>query len=197
MDSDSPRSPTASGTGAGAGATRDAGAPPRPRFTTPPPPHPQDEAPADALKEAMHALGELREYVGYFVAAKLDGIKVTLRRVGVLAAVGVIGLLAGGAIVATAAVLFCVGLAQAVATFFAHENGVPRTWLGNLIVGLLLLLVIGGGAWYMMSRLTGSSRKVTVKKYELRRQRQRADFGHDVLQRASERGGRQGDGQPR
>jgi len=195
MDRDSPRSST--GTGAGAGATRDAGAPPHARFSTsPPPPRPQDEAPADAFKDAMHSLGELREYAGYLVAAKLDGIKLAVRRVGVMAVVGVIGLLAGGAIVATAAVLFCLGLAQAVATLVAHENGVPRTWLGNLIVGLLLLLVIGGGAWYMMSRLTGSSRKATVKKYELRRQRQRADYGHDVLQRASERG-RERDGQPR
>ena len=188
MDRDSPRSTSS----AGAGTARDragpaaAAAPPRSRVSTPPPPRPQDEAPADALKEAMRSLGELREYVGYFVAAKLDGIKLTVRRVGVMAVVGVIGLLAGGAIVATAAVLFCVGLAQAVATMLAHENGVPRTWLGNLIVGLLLLLVIGAGAWLMMSRLIGSSRKATVKKYELRRQRERADFGHDVLQRARE-----------
>jgi hypothetical protein len=180
------RDPHRSTTGVGASATRDPAAPPRPRVT-PPPPRPQDEAPADALKDAMRTLGELREYAGYFVAAKVDGIKLAIRRIGVMAAVGVFGLLAGGAIVATAAVLFCVGLAQAVATLFAHENGVPRTWLGNLIVGLLLLLVIGGGAWFMMSRLTGSSRKATVKKYELRRQRERADFGHDVLQRAAER----------
>jgi hypothetical protein len=182
--------------GGGVSATRDPAA--RPHGRTPPapaPPRPQDDAPADALKEAARTLGELREYVGYFVAAKLDGIKLTFRRIGVMAAVGVIGLLAAGAIVGTAAVLFCVGLAQAVATLLAHENGAPRTWLGNLIVGLLLLLVIGGGAWYMMSRLTGSSRKATVKKYELRRQRERADFGHDVFQRASER--RPGDDQPR
>ena len=59
----------------------------------------------------MRTLGELREYAGYFVAAKVDGIKLAIRRIGVMAAVGVIGLLAGGAIVATAAVLFCVGLA--------------------------------------------------------------------------------------
>jgi hypothetical protein len=180
MDRDTPR-PTA-GTVPHAGA-----APSAQRFDVPP--HPHDEAPADALKHAMRAFGELREYAGYFVAAKLDGIKLTVRRVGTLAVVGVIALLAGGAIVATAAVLLCVGLAQAVATLFAHDNGVPRTWLGNLIVGLVLLLGIGGGAYFLVSRLIGSSKKATVKKYELRRQRQRADFGHDVLQRASERGG--------
>jgi hypothetical protein len=190
MDRDSPRPST----GVGAAATRDAGAPAHPRI--PPAPHPHDEAPADAFKEAMRALGELREYAAYFVAAKLDGLKLTFRRLGVMAAVGAVGLLAGGAVVATAAVLFCVGLAQAVATMFAHENGVPRTWLGNLIVGLLLLLLIVGGAWFMMSRLIGSSKKATVRKYELRRQRQRADYGHDVLQRARERGG-EGDGQSR
>ena len=186
MDRDIPR-PTA-GTAPRAGA-----GPAAQRFSYPP--EPRDEAPADALKDALRAFGEVREYVGYFVAAKLDGIKLTVRRVGTLAVIGVIGLLAGGAVVATAAVLFCVGLAQAVATMFAHDNGVPRTWLGNLIVGLVLLLGIGGGAYVLVSRLIGSSKKATVKKYELRRQRQRADFGHDVLQRASERGG--GDDQSR
>src|SRR5688572_16012595 len=190
MDRDIPRSPSGSTTGtaphAGAG-------PAAQRFAHPPDPH--DEAPADALKDALRAFGEMREYLGYFVAAKLDGIKLSVRRIGTLAVVGVIGLLAGGAIVATAAVLFCVGLAQAVATWLAHDNGVPRTWLGNLIVGLVLLLGIGGGAYFLVSRLIGSSKKATVKKYELRRQRQRADFGHDVLQRASERGG--SDDQPR
>lgn len=182
MDRDSPR-PATGTTGT---APRGAGpAAPNPRVAHPPYPH--DEAPADAFKEALRAFGELREYLGYFIAAKLDGFKLTFRRIGVVAAVGVIGLLAGGAVVATAAVLFCVGLAQAVAVMFAHENGVPRTWLGNLIVGLLMLLAIGGGAWLLMSRLIGSSKKATVKKYELRRQRERADYGHDVLQRASER----------
>jgi hypothetical protein len=183
MDRDIPR-PTAGTTGfpprAGAG-------PASQRFEHPP--RPQDEAPADALRDALRAFGELREYAGYFVAAKLDGIKLSVRRIGTLAVVGVIGLLAGGAIVATAAVLLCIGLAQAVATLFAHDNGVPRTWLGNLIVGLVLLLAVGGGAYLLVSRLIGSSKKATVKKYELSRQRQRADFGHDVLQRASERGG--------
>ena len=191
MDRDTPR--PASGSTTGAAAPRAGPGPAAQRFEHPPLPH--DEAPADALKHAMRSFGELREYLGYFVAAKLDGIKLSVRRIGTLAVVGVIGLLAGGAVVATAAVLFCVGLAQAVATMFAHENGVPRTWLGNLIVGLLMLLGIGGGAYVLMSRLIGSSKKATVKKYELRRQRQRADFGHDVLQRASERGS--GDGQPR
>ncbi len=150
------------------------------------PPHPDDTAPADAFKDALRVLGEVREYVAYYVGAKVDGIKLSVRRVGILAALGVIGLLAAGAIVVTASVLLCVGLAQGIGVLLAGDYG-PRVWLGNLIVGLVLLLLIGGGTWFAVSRLFNSSKRATVKKYELRRQRQRADFGHDVLQRAAER----------
>ena len=47
-----------------------------------------------------------------------------------------------------------------------------RAWAGNLIVGLAVLLLVGGGTWFGMSYLTGKSRKFTVKKYELRLTRQ-------------------------
>jgi len=155
------------------------------RFSTP---TPDDQAPADAFRSAMKSLGEAREYLGYLVSAKLDGVKLTLRRVGILAALGVVALLAGGAIVVTASVLLIAGLAQALGVLFAGDYG-PRVWLGNLIVGFGVLLLIGGGTYFLMSRLFGASKRATVKKYELRRQRQRADYGHDVLQRASERDG--------
>jgi len=146
---------------------------------------PRELPPPDAAKHALHALAELREYVAYFLAAKFDGIKLSLRRIGIFAAIGIIALLAGGALVVTAVVMVCGGLAQLVADALGG-----RAWAGNLIVGLAVLLLVGGGAWFGMSYLTGTSRKLTVKKYELRRTRQRADFGHDVHDVARE-------GQPR
>jgi hypothetical protein len=136
---------------------------------------PRELPPTDAVKHSLHAFAELREYFSYFVAAKLDGIKLSLRRAGIFAALGIVALLAGSALVVTAVVMVCAGLAQLIAQAL---DG--RAWAGNLIVGLGVLLLVGGGTWFGMSFLTGKSRKWTVKKYELRRTRQRADFGHDV-----------------
>src|SRR5688572_27592001 len=67
-----------------------------------------DDAPAtagEAVKGALGALGEAKEYLGYFVTAKLDGIKLSLRNVGIYAALGLVGLAAGIALLATTIVL--------------------------------------------------------------------------------------------
>src|SRR5688572_21462422 len=53
------------------------------------------EAPTEHFKEAMNRVAELKEFASYYVGAKLDGIKVTLRNVGVYAALGIVGLIAG------------------------------------------------------------------------------------------------------
>ena len=146
-----------------------------------PPPDPRDLPPVDAVKTAFQSIGELREYARYFLAAKLDGIKLSLRTTGIRAALGLIGLLALGALVVTSVVLACTGVAQLLALAFGG-----RAWAGNLVAGLLLLFLLGGGVVMGMKYLAGSLRRRTVRKYELRRTRQRADLGHDVAQRARE-----------
>ena len=85
------------------------------------------------------------------------------------------------AIIATAAGLMIVGIAEGLGRLFGD-----RYWLGDLVTGLLVLSVIGGAAWFMMKKLTGSWRSQTVKKYEQRKQTQRVRFGHDVKDRATE-----------
>jgi hypothetical protein len=146
----------------------------------------QPEAPTDAMKDALRQAGELKSYAAYFVAAKVDAIKATVRNVGLYAALGVIGLMAGGAIIVTAAVLLCLGLSQLLASAFDP----PKPWFGNLIVGAVLLALVLAGAWLAVSSITKSSRKRTVKKYEDRKRQQRADFGHDVHTRAASPNGR-------
>src|SRR5829696_1380155 len=42
-------------------------------------------APADALKDAAARLGEVKEYAGYFLAAKMDGWKASFRNLGIYA----------------------------------------------------------------------------------------------------------------
>lgn len=124
---------------------------------------------------------EIKEYGSYYLAAKLDGVKRSLRNLGLYAALGVIGLIAGGAMIATAAGLVIVGLANGLSVLFGH-----RYWLGYLVTGVVVLGVVGVVAWIMMNKLTGAWRASTIKKYEQRKLDQQQRFGRDVASRASE-----------
>src|SRR2546430_9649252 len=91
-------------------------------------------------------------------------------------------LIAGGAIVATAAGLLIVGFAELLTRLFGG-----RDWLGDLVAGIVVLGVVAGATWDMMKKLIGSWRTLTIQKYEQRKQTQREQFdGHDVSQRARE-----------
>jgi hypothetical protein len=134
----------------------------------------------DAVAKISGSVGELKEYLSYLMAAKMDGVKSSIRNVGLYAAIGMVGLIVGGAILATAGVLLVVGIAQALGALF------NRMWLGNLVTAVLFLGLLGVGVWLMMSKVTKSWRNATWKKYEDRKREQRKQYGHDVHQRAAE-----------
>ena len=131
--------------------------------------------PADAFRDVGARLGELKEFASYYVAAKLDSYKVSIRNLGVYAALGIVGLIAGGTIISTAAVLLLVGLAWGLGKLLGGQ-----LWLGALIVGLLVLGGVAAGIILFMKKLTNSSRKALVEKYENRQRDQRIFFGEDV-----------------
>ena len=138
-----------------------------------------DQAPPEALKDIATRFSELGEYVSYYIGAKVDGIKVSLRNVGIMAGLGVVGLFAGGAFVATLMVLLLRGIAYGLGDLLWD-----KWWLGELITAVLFLGVIGVGVMIGMKKLTKSSRERTAKKYAARQQTERAKFGTDVCQRA-------------
>ena len=140
-----------------------------------------EQSPTDAFADAKTRLSELAEYISYYFSAKFDGVKVSVRNLGIYAAVGVIGLIAASALVTTAVVFVCIGIAGGLSALFGD-----RLWQGTLVAGLLVLALLGAGVWFGISRMTRSSRERTVRKYAARQQQQRAKFGHDVNERADE-----------
>ena len=143
---------------------------------------PADSHPADALREASAHFAELKEYATYYLAAKVDGIKVTVRNIGLYAALGLVGAIIGTAVLVTAGVMLLLGLAGAIGAIFDPD----KPWVGHLVVSLLVIGGVVGGALFFMKRLTKTGRQQTIQKYESRAQQQRVQFGRDVHERAGE-----------
>ncbi len=143
---------------------------------------PSDEqTPGAAFKDLPFRVEELREYVKYYLSAKADGIKVSLRNAGIYAALGVIGLIAGGAFIVTLMVFLLRGIAGGMGALFGG-----RLWLGELVTAIVFLAVVGVGTMMALNRLTKASRERTASKYASRQQQQRARYGTDVSQRAGD-----------
>lgn len=142
---------------------------------------PREGEPAEQFKFAVNRLAELKEYALYFVSVKLDGIKLSLRNAVIYAGLGIIGAMAGGAVIAVAAALLVIGAAHGIGAALGGN-----AWLGDLIIGVLVLAVVGIGAVMAVKWLTKSFHQQLVNKYQSRQQEQRRAYGHDVQERANE-----------
>ena len=131
---------------------------------------------ADALGGIQQKVAELGEHAGYLISAKLDGLKVTARNIGVYAVLGVVGLIALSTVVTTAVVMLLIGLAMAIGKAFEPD----QYWAGALIVSVLVLAGLAGGVIFGLKRLSNTSRSALVRKYEERQRQQRLRFGRDV-----------------
>jgi hypothetical protein len=144
--------------------------------------HPMPPAghPTEAIRDAVGKLAELREFASYYMAAKLDALKATARRIGILAALGLVGAVAGATVVVTAVVLLLRGIAGAFAAIF------PRApWLGDLITAVIFLAIPIVGILVGMRILTRTFKTSTVTKYEERKRQERQQFGRDVRDEAT------------
>jgi hypothetical protein len=143
---------------------------------------PVDEAPSEAFRDAVAQVGELKEYASHFIAAKVDGLKLSVRKAVIFAGLGLVAVLAAATVVITAVVLLLAGSAQALGVLLGG-----RAWAGNLLVGSIVLVAVGLGAWIFQRRFFNTSRKATVQRYERRLKTQRVRHnGHDAVQRGSE-----------
>jgi len=140
------------------------------------------ESPGESFSAAMSHFAELRAYFAQYIGAKVGGLRTSVRNLVIYAVLGVLGLLAGGAMIVTAASIIVIGLAQAV----SHLLG-DRMWAGNLIVGVLLLGAVVGTVILVVKKLFNSSRQATVNSHERRLKQQRVTLaGHDARQRSAE-----------
>jgi hypothetical protein len=136
-------------------------------------------SPGDAFAAASARLAEIKDYASYYLAAKLDSYKSSAKSLVLYAALGLLGAIAGTAILATAGVLVVRGIAEGLTLLFGG-----RAWLGNLVTGVVLLAAILGTTYFLVARILGKSRSATVKKYQDLQRQQLAKHGHNVHERA-------------
>jgi hypothetical protein len=141
----------------------------------------QEPSPAEALRRLQQQVGELQAYLVHFVSAKIDGFVLSARQLALWIALGVVGLTAAVGLVVTAIVLVLVGAADGFARLFGG-----RWWLGALVVGGGTLVLLTLGIFVGMRTWQSRWRQQKVQQYDERQLQQRAAFGRNVADRATE-----------
>jgi hypothetical protein len=129
----------------------------------------------DALKLLLKQFQELREYFSYYLTAKADGVRLSLRNFSLRIVLASLAFIVVAGLIVTANWLVLCGTAEG---FGVLCGG--RSWAGKLIAGSLWLVMLGLCVCFTVVRRTTASRKRTVQKYEERKNQQQTDFGHDV-----------------
>ncbi len=118
---------------------------------------------------------ELVEFGSYYVAAQTDRVKLVVINSAMFVVLGLIGACLGLVILATAAALFVVGIADAIGTLLWHQM-----WAGYLITSVVIIGGLIVGTIVVFKKVTKSSRERLVAAYEQRKSKQRSTLGTDV-----------------
>ena len=133
-----------------------------------------------ALRLLLDQFRRLGEHFSYYVAAKTDSVKLSLRSTVVRMTLGALGFVSVAGLILIASWFVLNGIAGGLGGLFGE-----RSWLGSIIAGLLLLAGLGGGMYYAVRRHARTARKRTVEKYEKRQAQQQKRFGRSVSDGAS------------
>src|SRR5688572_4666270 len=129
------------------------------------PPHLAEEAedrPAtSSLRNLIDDFRRIRELGAYYLTAKKDRLRLSVRQAVIWGAVGLLGLCVLLTVLTTAVVLLLVGLASGLGQAFGDS-----AWLGPTVLGGGLLLLIAGTTTAVLAWLGKSFRRKTVEKYE-------------------------------
>lgn len=133
----------------------------------------------DGLKLLLKQFRELKEYFFHFVAAKTDGMKLSLRRAVLGLVLVALGFVMLGGFLAVAGWFVLSGTAGGLSVLFGD-----RWWLGNLVTGILFLTGLGLGIYAAAAKDARTSRERTVRKYETRQAQQQSEFGRSASDRS-------------
>lgn len=121
----------------------------------------QEKTIPDELKLLVKQFRDLSEYFSYFVTAKTDSAKLSVRQFVLRAVLITFGFVATAGLIVIASWLILSGVAGGLAGLFGN-----RPWAGSFTTGILIL----GGLWlgtnFAMAKWNRIVREGTAKKYE-------------------------------
>ena len=134
-----------------------------------------EEKPAtSSLRNLLDDFRRIRELGSYYLTARKDRLRLTVRQALVWGAVGFLALCVLLTVLITAVVLLLVGVSGGLARAFGES-----AWLGPTVLGGGLILLLAGATAAGVAWLGRSSRRKTVEKYERLESHQRASLGQD------------------
>jgi hypothetical protein len=148
------------------------------------PPEVKTEHGIDPLAPLKKHAAELAEFVQLYLSVQSDSIRNTVRTIGLYAALGLVGGILLIALIAKATTMLLAGAAAGLGVLFGD-----RLWAGELTVAGVVLALIAITVYVMMNKITNTSRQKAARKYEQRRESERAKFGVDYQQRSKEPAG--------
>ena len=113
-----------------------------------------------SVEDVGRHLNEAREFIGVYVAAQMQRVRVVLRNVFLFCLLSVFALLVMSTVAVVSVVLVCEGAAGGIGALLGD-----RTWAGELIVGCI---VLGGAilfAWRLISHVRKIARRQTISGY--------------------------------
>jgi hypothetical protein len=140
----------------------------------------EEPSPQEMLNLLLRQIGELQTYFRHFVSAKVDSVVLSARQLAMWTVLGLTGLLALAGLVVTAIVLLLQGAASGLALLFHTQ-----LWLGQIVVGGGMLLVLTLGILIGMRSWQRQWREQKVQQYDERQLQQRQAFGHSVADHAT------------
>ena len=121
----------------------------------------------EIVAEARHLLG-----------VRADAFKLSLRKAGIAAGLGMIGAIGGGALVAVAIVELISGIAGGLGELLGAR------WLGGIVAGGIVLAALAGTIVLGLKKMERKHREQTLARYAERKAAQRRRFGHDFAELA-------------
>jgi len=137
------------------------------------PPHP--------LEGISKHVREIIEYANFYVEARKDMLRATVRGLIWKAVAGIVAGIAGVTVIIVAVVYLLSGIAHGLGRLFGDEF-----WLGELVTAIVIFLGLIVAGWIALRSINRKARERTMKKYERRQQQQRERFGHTTTERAQQ-----------
>ncbi len=136
--------------------------------------------PKQDLSDAANSLSEILAYAGQYLSAKISGVTYSIKKLVLLAVLGLVVAVIGVTVLVTMCVLLVIGLAEALAAPMPDNF----EWLGYVVVGLVG--AVGGPlvVWVAIKLIARSGKKSAADAYVERLRRQRESLGTDAALRS-------------